>query len=183
MNNATHFTPVVGETVHDSFFTKALFCCIAFFFALVPGSAIVWCWWHGLTIFDGKITWWLALCGGVMALVGLVGVLALIHSMFQRRRIVIGSDYFQILNNDTVESQIPYRNIARLEHTEHKSLGKCIFIDVIDLNEPATLCPTAERNKRSFGWHFVIFREAWKQPMAIIYELLNYRLRKIERLR
>jgi hypothetical protein len=175
-----HFIPVEGETIPDSTLRKLGLLAMDTFFLIPFCGLSVWARWNNIVFLNKQITWgW-----GVVALVFLIaGILVwpiLVYSLFQRKRLIFGTDLLQILNGQKVEQQIPYRNIARLEMAKYKDKGECIFIDLLNLEDPETLFRGSVAYKRMTGWHYIFERDSWKLPIPAIYASLSRHLKRAE---
>jgi hypothetical protein len=174
--------PVEGYRVGWSFMNKAagLLCGLT----LIPiGSVLVWAWSTGLS-FDG---WRLDVRGGVLGALffgfGLLMTPLGIAGLFRRRDLILGADRLQILGSEgTVETQVPYKNIARVGIV-NRGYGKCIAFQFYNPQDPNTL--NAGRDEPDAGgWHSLLIDNSWSVPLEYIYARLYAALQaQPERLR
>ena len=146
-------------------------------FAFAPlGSIMVWAWWAGWTFADRQVAWYGGLLGAVIAVLGLIGGPASLIGMFRRESLILGKKCLQlVIGREKVTAQIPYANMTRIELIRNKEGAFAVdFIGIVlaDTNDAATLCPEAEPNMQSAGWHYKIPKGFRPMPLEQLYELI-----------
>jgi hypothetical protein len=163
--------PVEGYRIGWSFMNKAagLLCCLM----LIPfGGVLVWAWSTGLT-FDG---WRLDVGGAIRGALffgfGLLMIPFGIAGLFRRRDLVLGADRLQILGNEgTVETQVPYKNIARVGIVK-RGYGKYIAFEFFNPRDPSTL-NAGGGGPQADGWHSLLIDNSWSIPLEHIHARLR----------
>jgi hypothetical protein len=133
----------------------------------------------GMLLFAGIFYWrWLDhrinVQSAIMAVVcaGLVvaSPLVLLYHASRRRRLVIGAESLQLLENEaTVVLRVPYRNVARVGTGQGKSGGTSLGIVLVDRRDPYTLW-TSRNDGKSLGCDIVVELANFKEPSEVIAE-------------
>jgi hypothetical protein len=172
------FEPVEGDVVETSLL-KTLGTLVMFILFIPVGAWAAWAWWTEASLLGYKFTPIVGLGGVLFALLGLVGVPATIALMFRKPRLIVGEDRLQhVTKQGRVLTQIPYRNIERVELTRGPEKEKFIGIDLKDPSDPETLNTDSEKTKRWTGWHHRITKSGWLLPLEQIHDLLQRRLER-----
>jgi len=133
-----------------------------------------------LPIFNYLISTGGALLGLFAFILGVAGAPLCLYGVFRRTSLIFGQNCLQqVVGKTRVYSQIPFKNIAKIELVrkgENAGLETdFIGIDLLDVNDPATLCPAFESVKRTFGWHCKLTHTS-AVPLEKIYDRLQKRL-------
>jgi len=107
-------TAVDGEKIPDSFI-RIFITFVGGFFLMVPlGGGLVWAWWTEFSFAGRQISWWGALIGVVLFLLGVLCLPTFFYALFHRRHIILGEDRLQVVvGQQKVDEQIPFKNITR----------------------------------------------------------------------
>jgi hypothetical protein len=179
--NECHLQPIEGKIIRDSLLKLLGWILFGLVILIPAGGGLVWAWWTEASFAGHKITWYGAILGAVGFLVGILIVPVGVFSVFRRSRLILGEDCFQyVVGNRKVTAQIPYKNIARMELIQNQGgdslVTDFIGIDLHDVNDPKTFCPTSETAKGSWGWHYRLTDAPWVMPLAQIHDRLRKRL-------
>lgn len=177
MNQAQNrdFRPIEGEIIGQSVL-KLVGLFVFSLLALPAGIWAVWVWWTGATLLGYSLNWWGAALGAVFVLIGLFGMPTFLLSIFRRQCLILGEDRLQLATEKgSVFTQIPYRNIARMELIREDT-GKYIGIDLHDTEDADTLNKDAGTTKKWSGWHYKLGDDSWTMPIEEIHARLKSRV-------
>jgi hypothetical protein len=175
-NREMQFRPVEGRIVRDSPLKTLALCLLAIFVLAPVGVGLVWAWWMDVSFGAIHVSWYGVFIGVVLVLGGICAVPASVLCVIRRSHLILGKDCLQLVRGEKVAVQIPYENIAQVRLAEVEVLGKCIGIDLHDLDESQTLCPDAAATKNSLGWHYALRDESWTMPLVQIRDQIVKRL-------
>ncbi|WP_254507179.1 hypothetical protein [Anatilimnocola floriformis] len=145
------------------------------FVALIFGGGIALLTWRSFTFGGpaGEYTFtdyagWFGLFLGVC---GLLLIPAGVLLLFNRGALVLGQDRLQyVVNRRKVITQIPYRNIARMEIATDEIGARFIGIELANLADPETYHPDATGCQDLSGWHYKIENNSPRFPLEQIYQ-------------
>lgn len=175
------FQLVEGETIRDSLLKMLGFVLLGVFVLAPLGGGMVYAWWNNLTLGDRGISWYGALFGAVMLLIGILMPLVFLLTILNRRRLIFGKSCLQLVTgSEKVTEQFPYVNIAKAElfrnHESKDFITDFIGIELRDAHNPDTLCPASDKSMDLHGWHYRLTDESWNLPLEQIYEKMKKRM-------
>lgn len=168
---------VDGRIIRDSLTIMLGTTLLCLFVAAPLGSFVAWSWWQKWTLGDRWVSWYGVLIWAIFAVLGILGGLASLVRMLRRESFVLGERCLQsVIGGKKVTVQIPYSNIAKIELIRNREgwlAEDFIGIVLADMKDTATLCPAAEANLQSAGWHHKIPKGFRPMPLEQLYELIR----------
>jgi hypothetical protein len=128
---------------------------------LLFGALLIWAKIVDLEFASKKVTWWGLLIGIGCLLGGPMWAYALIRAFWLKRRLIVGDDRLQILEEragqDSVVLQLPYDNIATVQYEVTKT-NRRVAIDLLDLEDEETYAPGTRfsTNQVTEGRHYCV---------------------------
>lgn len=179
-NNQDPPAPVEGIEHEPS--TKKALCLAALLFLLsVFGAILLWAkvtnQQIGADSSPHHVSWYCA-CFGILCMgVGAFGIPLLIRWVLVRRRIVIASDRFQLVETIrgevVVVVKIPFENIAKVGYV-NKSRNHFVGIDLLNPDDEETYVRRwreFKQRKNQCGWHYPIRNYYQIEPQLIAKQL------------
>ena len=169
--------PVEGDIIETSA-AKALGALATSVLTIPLGAGLAWIGFIG-ELAAGPMGFKLGLLGAFAVPVGFAGVPVSVLALLRRCRLILGEDRLQLVTKQgRVLTQIPYRNIDRVELVLAPPKVKCVGINLKDLGDSETLNAGSEEAKRQTGWHYRITKSNWLLPLQQIHERLQRRLER-----
>lgn len=158
------FQPVEGDVIPVSRRYHARFILISLG-ALLFGIFLV------LLYFIGERGIATLLVGSFFSLMGLACLPVFVLGAFSNKRLIIGGDRLQLVKGGaTVLGQIPYDNVARVEHLKEEQF-EAVGIDVRDRNRSDTIWPGGQAGydfgKNEFGYEITLGNDCLLPPQTI----------------
>ncbi len=174
--NDGSFQTVDGRVIRDSVLILITWGVLALFVLAPLGSIVTGAWWNGWTFGNRQISWYGALLGAILAVIGILGGPAILIRIFRRESLIVGKNCLQsVVGGERVTVQIPYANIAKIELVRDQGGAHAenfIGVMLADTQDAATLCPAAEATMRALGWHHKIPKGFRPMPLEQLYELI-----------